>query len=234
MPDPSTVKLAVLIDADNASAKMLPALLVEIAKFGTASVKRAYGDWTGSLLQPWKSHLLDHSVQPIQQFAYTTGKNSTDSALIIDAMDLLHAGQLDGFCLVSSDSDFTRLAARIREQGLVAYGFGERKTPRSFVAACDTFIYLDNLEAGAGQSKESRLRKRIDDKELKKLLEEAVTSAAGDDGWADLAAVGSKLRLIASDFDSRTWGHLKLNDLMRAHPGYEVTAPGSRTRVRPL
>lgn len=233
MPDPSTVKLAVLIDADNASAKMLPALLVEIAKFGTASVKRAYGDWTGSLLQPWKSHLLDHSVQPIQQFAYTTGKNSTDSALIIDAMDLLHAGQLDGFCLVSSDSDFTRLAARIREQGLVAYGFGERKTPRSFVAACDTFIYLDNLEAGAGQSKESRLRKRIDDKELKKLLEEAVTSAAGDDGWADLAAVGSKLRLIASDFDSRTWGHLKLNDLMREHPDYEVTAPGSRTRVRP-
>lgn len=233
MPDPSTVKLAVLIDADNASAKMLPALLVEIAKFGTASVRRAYGDWTGSLLQPWKSHLLDHSVQPIQQFAYTTGKNSTDSALIIDAMDLLHAGQLDGFCLVSSDSDFTRLAARIREQGLAAYGFGERKTPRSFVAACDTFIYLDNLEAGAGQSKESRLRKRIDDKELKKLLEEAVTSAAGDDGWADLAAVGSKLRLIASDFDSRTWGHPKLNDLMRAHPGYEVTAPGSRTRVRP-
>ncbi|KAK0633941.1 NYN domain-containing protein [Immersiella caudata] len=139
------VKLAVLIDADNAMPSVANALLNEVAKYGTAFVRRAYGDWTGTSLKGWKEKLLTESIQPIQQFAYTQGKNATDSAMIIDAMDLLYTNRFDGFCLVSSDSDFTRLASRIRESGLVVYGFGERKTPKPFVAACDKFIYFDNL-----------------------------------------------------------------------------------------
>jgi len=138
----STAKLAVLIDADNAQPSVVEELLAEVAKYGTAHVKRAYGDWTGTSLRGWKEHLLAQSIQPVQQFAYTTGKNATDAAMVIDAMDLLYTGRLDGFCIVSSDSDFTRLAARIRESGLTVYGFGERKTPKPFVAACDKFIYL--------------------------------------------------------------------------------------------
>src|SRR6201986_655518 len=140
----TSAKLAVLIDADNASPAAIDGLLAEVAKYGTAHVKRAYGDWTGTSLRGWKEHLLDQSVQPIQQFAYTTGKNATDAAMVIDAMDLLYSGRFDGFCLVSSDSDFTRLASRIRESGLTVYGFGERKTPKPFVSACDKFIYLEN------------------------------------------------------------------------------------------
>src|SRR5690554_2421156 len=159
-------RLAVLIDADNAHAKHLEPLLVEIAKYGTASVRRAYGDWTSTQLTKWKDQLLKHSVQPMQQFSYTTGKNATDSALIIDAMDLLHSGTVDGFCLVSSDSDFTRLAARIREQGLIAYGFGERKTPKPFVAACTTFIYVENLGDIEAEAKPTSTPALIEDPEL--------------------------------------------------------------------
>lgn len=218
----SEARLAVLIDADNASAQHLEQLLVEIAKYGTASVRRAYGDWTSSRLTSWKTGLLQHSVQPIQQFSYTTGKNATDSALIIDAMDLLHAGKLDGFCLVSSDSDFTRLAARIREQGLTVYGFGERKTPKPFVAACDTFIYVENLAPTTAEVTPAPKPALKRDRKLDRLLAEAVDVAAGDDGWAHLGAVGSNLSRLASDFDSRTWGYSKLKDLMNAHPDYEV------------
>ena len=138
-------RLAVLIDADNAQPAMIEELLAEVAKYGTAHVKRAFGDWTGSNLKGWKDQLLAQSIQPIQQFAYTRGKNATDAAMVIDAMDLLYSGRFDGFCIVSSDSDFTRLAARIRESGLTVYGFGERKTPKPFVAACDKFIYIENL-----------------------------------------------------------------------------------------
>src|SRR5574337_1888803 len=144
MATESASKLAVLIDADNAQPSLIEALLAEIAKYGTAHVKRAYGDWTDNHLKSWKDELLKQSVQPMQQFGYTRGKNSTDSALIIDAMDLLYSGRFDGFCIVSSDSDFTRLAGRIRESGLIVYGFGERKTPEPFVAACDKFIYVEN------------------------------------------------------------------------------------------
>lgn len=215
-------RLAVLIDADNASAQHLEHLLVEIAKYGTASVRRAYGDWTSTRLTSWKTGLLQHSVQPIQQFSYTTGKNATDSALIIDAMDLLHAGNLDGFCLVSSDSDFTRLAARIREQGLTVYGFGERKTPKPFVAACDTFIYVENLSPTTAEVTPAPKPALKRDSKLDRLLVDAVDVAAGDDGWAHLGAVGSNLSRLASDFDSRTWGYSKLKDLMSAHPDYEV------------
>lgn len=238
-------RLAVLIDADNASAQHLERLLVEIAKYGTATVRRAYGDWTSSQLAKWKPELLAHSVQPIQQFAYTTGKNSTDSALIIDAMDLLHGGTVDGFCLVSSDSDFTRLAARIREQGLMAYGFGQRKTPKPFVAACTQFIYVENLggaedapmpatapsTAAAPKAKPAVTLAATVTKakpalkgntKLAKLLSEAVDTAADDDGWAHLGAVGSNLSRLASDFDTRTWGYARLTDLFKAHPNYDV------------
>ncbi len=223
MTEPTgTARLAVLIDADNAGAKHLERLLAEIAKYGTAGVRRAYGDWTSTQLGSWKSTLLEHSVQPIQQFSYTTGKNATDSALIIDAMDLLHSGNLDGFCLVSSDSDFTRLAARIREQGLTVYGFGERKTPKPFVAACDTFIYVENLETPTAPPKESASSSLKKDKALTKLLTESVEAAAGDDGWANLGTVGSNVMRQASDFDSRTWGYSKLTELMKAHPDFQV------------
>ena len=145
MPDEYTSKLAVLIDADNAQPAIIEDLLAEIAKYGTASVKRIYGDWTGTHLKGWKEVLLLHSIQPIQQFRYTVGKNATDAAMIIDAMDLLYTEKFDGFCIVSSDSDFTKLASRIRESGLVVYGFGEKKTPEPFVSACDKFIYTEVL-----------------------------------------------------------------------------------------
>ncbi|KAM0362982.1 hypothetical protein ACHAO7_010769 [Fusarium culmorum] len=157
-----SVKLAVLIDADNASYNAVSFILAEIAKFGTAFAKRAYGDWTNPSLSKWKTALLENSVQPIQQFAYTTGKSSTDSAMIIDAMDLLYSNKFDGFCIVSSDSDFTRLASRIRESGLLVYGCGERKTPKPFVTACDRFVYVENLvpKTGAMQSAVSEGRSR--------------------------------------------------------------------------
>src|SRR6266568_5515004 len=141
----NSLKLAVLIDADNAKPGIAEDLLAEVAKYGTAHVKRAYGDWTGTSLKGWKEQLLTQSIQPIQQFAYTVGKNATDAAMVIDAMDLLYSGRFDGFCIVSSDSDFTRLAARLRESGMTVYGFGERKTPKPFVAACDKFLYIENL-----------------------------------------------------------------------------------------
>lgn len=145
MATSSNQKLAVLIDADNAQASVIQELLAEVSRYGTATIKRAYGDWTTQNLKSWKDVLLRMAIQPIQQFSYTTGKNSTDASLIIDAMDVLHTGTVDGFCLVSSDSDFTRLATRIREKGLVVYGFGEKKTPEPFVAACDKFVYTEIL-----------------------------------------------------------------------------------------
>ncbi len=228
-------RLAVLIDADNARADFIEPLLVEVAKHGRASVRRAYGDWTSTQLNSWKTQLLQHSIQPIQQFSYTTGKNATDSSLIIDAMDLLHAGNLDGICIVSSDSDFTRLAARIREEGLTVYGFGERKTPKPFVAACDTFIYVENLTTtrDSSQPSESKSSRLKGDVGLDKLLAEAVDAAAGNDAWAELGAVGSNLSRIASDFDSRTWGFSKLKDLFAAHPGYTVESRANGVRVKP-
>ena len=153
-------RLAVLIDADNAQASIIEGLLDEIAQYGVASVKRIYGDWTDTRLKGWKSALLEHGINPVQQFAYTTGKNATDSALIIDAMDLLYSERLDGFCIISSDSDFTRLASRIREAGLKVYGFGEKKTPKAFMSACDKFIYTEILRKGDDTS-EPKLKKPV-------------------------------------------------------------------------
>ena len=232
-------RLAILIDADNSNPDKLPDLLAEIAKYGNASVRRAYGNWTSGHLGKWKAGLLTHSVTPIQQFNYTTGKNATDSAMIIDAMDLLYAGNLDGFCIVSSDSDFTRLASRIREQGLTVYGVGERKTPSPFVAACDKFIYTENLgdaaEAESDAPAEAKTPRLKRDRKLDALLREAVDAASDDSGWAQLGAVGSNLVRLASDFDPRTYGFRKLRDLVAAHPGYEVQdragADGNRHAV---
>jgi uncharacterized LabA/DUF88 family protein len=203
--------LAVLIDADNAQASIIHELLAEVSRYGTASVKRAYGDWTTPSLKKWKDHLHESAIQPIQQFSYTTGKNSTDSALIIDAMDLLHAGGLNGFCLVSSDSDFTRLATRIRESGLVVYGFGERKTPKPFVAACDKFIYSDILKP----AKSGDTKAKPQAEPLKPMITEAINAAAHDDGWANLGTVGSALQKTNPSFDPRNYGCQKLGELVR-------------------
>jgi uncharacterized LabA/DUF88 family protein len=228
----SAAKLAVLIDADNAQPGIVEELLAEVAKFGTAHVKRAYGDWTGTSLRGWKDQLLAQSIQPIQQFAYTSGKNATDAALIIDAMDLLYSGRFDGFCIVSSDSDFTRLAARLRESGLTVYGFGERKTPKPFVAACDKFIYTENLTAPQGVAVPAGAAPKPKpavpaaqlkgDAALVGLLRNAVEAASDEDGWAALASVGHILTKQRPDFDSRTFGYAKLSDLVAATALFEV------------
>ena len=221
MPVPSdgTDNLAVLVDADNAQAAVIADLLSEAASYGTATVKRAYGDWTTPNLAGWKDVLHVHAIQPIQQFRYTTGKNATDSALIIDAMDLLHGGRVDGFCLVSSDSDFTRLATRIREAGLSVYGFGERKTPKPFVAACDKFIYTEILrQQTAGDKQESATAQ----KSLQPILRAAIQATAQDDGWAWLAHVGNHLVRNDPSFDPRNFGFKKLGDLVSKQPDLEV------------
>ena len=215
---PATDNLAVLVDADNAQASVMTELLAEVAGYGTATVKRAYGDWTTPNLASWKDVLHVHAIQPVQQFRYTTGKNATDSALIIEAMDILHGGKVDGFCLVSSDSDFTRLATRIREAGLSVYGFGEKKTPKPFVAACDKFIYTEILrKPPMGSPVVAPVQPP-----LKPLVSSAVTAAALDDGWALLAVVGSLLLKSDPSFDARNFGFKKLGELVKAQPYLEV------------
>ncbi|MFN9704823.1 MAG: NYN domain-containing protein [Planctomycetota bacterium] len=234
-------RFAVLIDADNVSAKAIEGLIAEIANYGVAIVKRIYGDWTLPSLKSWKDHLLEHAIQPIQQFRYTVGKNATDSALIIDAMDLLFRAKLDGFCLVSSDSDFTRLASRIREEGLMVIGFGERKTPRAFVTACDRFVHTDILRGagpGAGVEEERAKRKAaselVHDRKLVDLLRWAVEASEDDDGWANLGAVGAKIMSQQPDFDARSYGYGKLSRLVEATELFEierVTSQGGRVDI---
>ncbi|WP_260291981.1 NYN domain-containing protein [Sedimenticola hydrogenitrophicus] len=215
----NTDKLAVLIDADNAQPSIVDGLLSEIANYGTASVKRIYGDWTSPSLKGWKEVLLEHSIQPMQQFAYTKGKNATDSAMIIDAMDLLYTNNFNGFCIVSSDSDFTKLASRIRESGLLVYGFGEKKTPSPFVSACDKFIYTEVLRAksdeGAAIAKKSSGDLRRDAK-LVNLLRNAVDTSSDDSGWAQLGPVGSNIAKQSPDFDPRNYGYGRLGELVTA------------------
>ena len=234
-------RFAVLIDADNVSAKAIEGLIAEIANYGVAIVKRIYGDWTLPSLKSWKDRLLEHAIQPIQQFRYTVGKNATDSALIIDAMDLLFRAKLDGFCLVSSDSDFTRLASRIREEGLMVIGFGERKTPRAFVTACDRFVHTDILRgAGPGASTEEERTQRKSaselnhDRKLVDLLRWAVEASEDDDGWANLGAVGAKIMSQQPDFDARSYGYGKLSSLVEATELFEierVTSQGGRVDI---
>ena len=213
--------LAVLVDADNVPPAKIGAVLAEVARFGTASVKRVYGDWTKPNLSSWKPVASEHVIQPMQQFANTIGKNATDSALIIDAMDLLYTRRFRGFCIVSSDSDFTRLASRIREEGVIVYGFGERKTPEAFRNACDRFTYLDVLDEAAAESTAAALTrvpppKLRSDTKLISGLRISVTTASGEDGRANLATVGQLMRKQQPDFDSRNWGYTKLSDLVRA------------------
>ena len=225
MTNESSQKLAVLIDADNAQPSIVEPLLAEIAKYGTANVKRIYGDWTGSQLKGWKEVLLVQSIQPIQQFRYTVGKNATDAAMIIDAMDLLYTNAFDGFCIVSSDSDFTKLASRIRESGLVVYGFGEKKTPQPFVSACDKFIYTEGL---ISKEDDSQSIKRKSPNELKQdtklvnLLRNAVEASSDDSRWAHLARVGSNVANQAPDFDPRNYGYKKLGELVSAIKLFEI------------
>jgi len=218
-------KLAVLIDADNAQPLIIEGLLAEIAKYGTASVKRIYGDWTGPHLKSWKEVLLLYSIQPIQQFRYTVGKNSTDAAMIIDAMDLLYTNKFDGFCIVSSDSDFTKLASRIREAGLVVYGFGEKKTPEPFVSACDKFIYTEVLIVKEDDhlpiTRKSTIELKQDTK-LVTLLRNAVEASSDESGWAHLAPVGSNIAKQAPDFDPRNYGYTKLGELIAATKLFEI------------
>jgi uncharacterized LabA/DUF88 family protein len=227
----SQAKLAVLIDADNTQPAIIEGLLNEVAKYGVSSVKRIYGDWTSTNLRSWKERLLEYAIQPIQQFSYTTGKNATDSAMIIDAMDLLYSEKLDGFCIVSSDSDFTRLAARLRESGRTVYGFGEKKTPRAFVSVCDKFIYTEILKDIPAEEEtdedETRhvARPKKDfkgDRKLLKLLRDAVDDLADESGWAYLGGVGQKINNRSSEFDPRNYGFKKLGDMFRAIPQFEI------------
>jgi uncharacterized LabA/DUF88 family protein len=226
--------LAVLIDADNTSPVVVENLFAEIAKYGISSVKRIYGDWTSPYLKGWKEVLLSYAIHPIQQFHYTVGKNATDSAMIIDAMDLLYSNRFDGFCLVSSDSDFTRLATRIREGGITVYGFGSTKTPNAFVSACDKFIYTEILMKEATeepQADSSRPQTRpLNSKELKKdarlvaLLENSVDAVANEDGWAALGSVGQHISNQSPSFDSRNYGYKKLSTLVKAMDLFDVEA----------
>jgi len=255
MPE-KTSTLAILIDGDNASPKIVSGLLAEVAKYGDAGVRRIYGDWTKPNLAGWKSCLLEHSIQPIQQFAYTTGKNATDGAMIIDAMDLLYTGRFDGFCIVSSDSDFARLAARIREQGVTVYGFGERKTPRPFVTACDKFVYLDLLRQGiekpAPPAVEAAQKARapkgkgakdkgvkdkggkelggkelgVKDPQLLSTLQAAIEAVSDEEGWANLGRVGRYIAQQLPEFDPRSYGFTRLTDLMEASGAVDIERAG--------
>ena len=240
--DDDQPRLAVLIDADNAQPSVIEGLLAEVAKYGVASVKRIYGDFTSPRMTQWKAALLRHSISPAQQFAYTSGKNATDSSMIIDAMDLLYTQRFDGFCLVSSDSDFTRLAQRLREEGLTVYGFGEKKTPDAFVRACDKFIYTEVLRIApatneAPKPAPAKPAKKASKKAAPKsapaaptaadnkdkgverlpleLIRQAIEEASDDQGWAFLGTVGSYLNKIQPDFDPRLYGHKKLSDLLK-------------------
>src|SRR4051812_34151550 len=201
-------RLAVLIDADNTSPRIAAGLLEEVAKFGEASVRRIYGDFSGNRLKSWADILQKFAVDPYQQFAYTTGKNASDIALVIDAMDLLHSGRFDGFCLVSSDSDFTRLAARIREQGVDVFGFGEQKTPESFRQACRRFVYTENLLGGATNSQgvASPSKPLQSPSAATPIIMKVITQMESEDGWVSLGEVGKQLANLAADFDPRTFG----------------------------
>jgi hypothetical protein len=215
-------RVAILIDGDNAQASLIEQILVEAGKFGNATIRRVYGDWTTPNMSSWKDILNIHAFQPIQQFRYSVGKNATDSAMIIDAMDILHSNHVDGFCLVSSDSDYTRLATRIRESGLLVVGIGEKKTPRAFVSACNVFIYTENIKrkrqptSGNGRRKTSQLNEQ--ERELAELVSQAMEMVGSDDdGWTRLSEIGTALRRIDPGFDPRSFGHRQLSQLVKGH-----------------
>ena len=261
--DIQTKKFAVLIDADNSSISAIPSVLEEVAKYGIASVKRVYGDWSSETLKNWREVLLAHAITPVQQFAYTKGKDATDMILIIDAMDLLYAGALDGFCIVSSDSDFTPLASRIRENGLSVYGFGKKKTPEAFKKACDKFIYVENLivdsdlknieeeylseptdkkltetlktveQKALTQSKEYSPPETVDRATLN-LIYKAVKDNADENGWANLSMVGQYISAVKPDFDSRNYGRAKLSGLIKTLNLFETKIEMSQMYLRKM
>jgi uncharacterized LabA/DUF88 family protein len=213
-------RIAILIDGDNAQASLIEQILVEAGKYGSATIRRVYGDWTTPNMSSWKDILNIHAFQPIQQFRYTVGKNATDSAMIIDAMDILHSDQVDGFCLISSDSDYTRLATRIRESGLLVVGIGEKKTPRAFVSACNVFIYTENLSrrrSGTSTSKRKTNNLTTQEREFIDMVSQAMDMVGpDDDGWTRLSEVGTALRRIDPGFDPRTYGYRQLSQLVKA------------------
>lgn len=226
-------KIAVLIDADNVSDKYIKHIFDEISNHGTPTYKRIYGDWTKPHLSSWKNVLLNYSITPIQQYSYTTGKNATDAALIIDAMDILYSGNVDGFCIVSSDSDFTRLAARLREAGMYVIGMGEKKTPTPFISACEIFKYLEVLRSIPPNVQENNHDEKADKqdaskegmasiKELIDAIKVIVTETSDEDGWAFLGAVGKKLNKRYPDFDTRNYGHAKLTPFISSLKQFEI------------
>lgn len=247
-----TLRLAVLIDADNAQAAVIEGLLAEIARFGEATVKRIYGDFTAATSSSWKKVLQQYAIKPVQQFAYTTGKNATDSTLIIDAMDLLYTRKFDGFCLITSDSDFTGLAMRLREEGLTVLGFGEKKTPDAFRNACHKFVYTEVLRPSStveptASAKKTETEPTTIPPQLpaeitepkqefpKKFVLTALEQSIDDTGWAHLGTFGSYLTKLQPDFDSRLYGYKKLSELVKAKTELFVTqerlAPGSTAKV---
>lgn len=222
------LNLAVLIDADNIPSGNVKEMMEEIAKYGNPTIKRIYGDWTKPHLTKWKNVLLENAIIPIQQYEYTTGKNSTDSAMIIDAMDILYSQKVNGFCLVSSDSDFTRLAVRLREAGMMVFGIGERKTPDSFIVACDKFIYLEILKYKSEENEEEEKKPSADKNVEKitpkviKLISSTISDLADDDGWAFLGDVGSLIQKKQPNFDSRNYGFEKLTPLINSIKNFEI------------
>lgn len=216
MKAPEDLRLAVLIDADNIPYSNISEMLEEVSRFGTPTIKRIYGDWTAPTVSGWKPALLEHAITPIQQYGYTKGKNATDSAMIIDAMDILHNQVVDGFCLVSSDSDFTRLATRLRESGMRVIGIGERKTPQPFIVACDKFIYIEILRNKSNKKGKEPSKLDAVDKRLIQLIKNSIDAIADDDGWAFLGEVGNQLIKNRPDFDPRNHGFNKLTPLIRS------------------
>lgn len=224
------IKLAVLIDGDNIPSARIKEMMEEIAKYGSPTIKRIYGDWTRPHLSKWKNVLLENAIIPVQQYGYTSGKNATDSAMIIDAMDILYTGKVNGFCIASSDSDFTRLATRLREAGMKVYGIGERKTPAPFIAACDKFIYIEILqvetpENGAGVTKVHGGRKEVFEKITPKVIQlitSTISDLADDDGWAFLGDVGTLLLKKQPNFDPRNFGFQKLTPLINSIKKFEI------------
>lgn len=226
------MKIAVLIDADNVSDKYIKYIFDEISNLGMPTFKRIYGDWTKPQLASWKTVLLNYSITPIQQYSYTTGKNATDAALIIDAMDILYSSNVDGFCIVSSDSDFTRLATRLREAGMFVVGMGEKKTPTPFISACEKFKYLEVLAIDPGDSsetngqneKQTQKENMASKKELIQSLKTIINESSDEDGWANLGEVGSRLNNRYPDFDTRNYGRAKLRPLLLSLNQFEIEA----------
>ena len=234
--DEGEKRIALLIDADNAPASKIDVILAEVARHGAANVRRAYGDWKSANLKPWEATLHTYAIRPIQQFAYSRGKNASDMAMVIDAMDLLYARSLDAFAIVSSDADFTPLVMRILTDGLKVYGFGERKTPEPFVNACSQFTYVEGLGQQAARADEPVLaasdpKTLLSDTRLVQMLRNAVDAANGDDGWAHLGQVGNQIGNQAS-FDPRNYGYRKLSDLIEATELFEIKRQGQIVLIR--